>query len=67
MSPMISTSISAIRYLPNSELIVARPSATTLEEVKRYTIADSATWAHPAYAGRTIAVKDVDKLIVWGF
>jgi len=51
----------------NSELIVARPSATTLEEVKRYTIADSATWAHPAYAGRTIAVKDVDKLIVWGF
>jgi hypothetical protein len=35
--------------------------------VKRYTIADSATWAHPAYAGRTIAVKDVDKLIVWGF
>jgi outer membrane protein assembly factor BamB len=51
----------------NSELIVARPSATALEEIKRYTIADSATWAHPAYAGRTIAVKDVDKLIVWSF
>ena len=49
----------------NSELIVARPSATALEEVRRYTIADSATWAHPAYAGRTIAVKDVDTLIVW--
>jgi hypothetical protein len=51
----------------NSELIVARPSATAFEEVKRYTIADSATWAHPAYAGRTIAVKDVDKLIVWSY
>jgi outer membrane protein assembly factor BamB len=51
----------------NSELIVARTSATALEEVKRYTIADSATWAHPAYAGRTIVVKDVDKLIVWSF
>jgi outer membrane protein assembly factor BamB len=51
----------------NSELIVAKPSATEFEEVKRYTIADSATWAHPAYAGRTIAVKDVDKLIVWSF
>ena len=51
----------------NSELIVARPSVTAFEEVKRYTIADSATWAHPAYAGRTIAVKDVDKLIVWSF
>ena len=51
----------------NSELIVAKPSATALEEVKRYTIADSATWAHPAFTGRTIAVKDVDKVIVWGF
>jgi outer membrane protein assembly factor BamB len=51
----------------NSELIVARPSATAFEEVKRYTIADSATWAHPAFAGRNIVVKDVDKLIVWSF
>jgi outer membrane protein assembly factor BamB len=51
----------------NSELIVAKPSVTAFEEVKRYTIADSATWAHPAYAGRNIVVKDVDKLIVWSY
>ena len=51
----------------NSELIVAKPSITAFEEVKRYTIADSATWAHPAYAGRNIVVKDVDKLIVWTY
>lgn len=51
----------------NSELIVAKPSAAAFEEIKRYTIADSATWAHPAYDGRTIAVKDIDKLIVWSF
>ena len=51
----------------NSELIVARASTTAFEEVKRYTVADSAMWAHPAFSGRTIAVKDVDKLIVWGF
>jgi outer membrane protein assembly factor BamB len=51
----------------NSELIVARPSTTAFEEIKRYTIADSATYAHPAYAGRTIIVKDVDKLIAWTF
>ena len=51
----------------NSEMIVARPSPTAFEEVKRYTIADSATWAHPAFAGRNIIVKDVDKLIVWSF
>ena len=49
----------------NSELIVARASAARYDETTRYTIADSATWAHPAVTGRTIAVKDVDRLIVW--
>jgi outer membrane protein assembly factor BamB len=49
----------------NSELIVARANAARFEEVKRYSIADSAMWAHPAFAGRTIIVKDVDKLIAW--
>jgi len=51
----------------NSELIVAKPSPTAFEEIKRYTIADSATYAHPAYVGRTIIVKDVDKLTAWTF
>ena len=37
------------------------------EEVKRYTVADSAMWAHPAFAGRTIIVKDVDTLTAWSF
>jgi outer membrane protein assembly factor BamB len=50
----------------NSELIVARASVKGLEEVKRYTVADSAMWAHPAFAGRSIIVKDVNSLIAWG-
>jgi outer membrane protein assembly factor BamB len=49
----------------NSELIVARALPTRLEEVKRYVVADSPTWAHPAVAGRTIVVKDADRVIVW--
>ncbi len=51
----------------NSELIVARANATRYEEVKRYTVADSAMWAHPAFAGRTIIVKDVNTLTAWSF
>jgi outer membrane protein assembly factor BamB len=51
----------------NSELIVVKPSTTAFEEIRRYTIADSIMWAHPAYDGRNIIVKDVDKLIVWSF
>ncbi len=49
----------------NSELIIARALASRLEEVKRYAVADSPTWAHPAVAGRTIVVKDAERLIVW--
>ena len=50
----------------NSELIVARASAARFEELRRYQVASSATWAHPAIVGRTIVVKDVDRLIVLG-
>jgi len=51
----------------NSELIVARANPAAYDEVKRYVVADSAMWAHPAFTGRTIIVKDVDKLTAWGF
>jgi outer membrane protein assembly factor BamB len=51
----------------NGELIVARASPARFDEVTRYVVADSATWAHPAVVGRTIVVKDVDRLIVWGY
>jgi hypothetical protein len=47
------------------ELIVARPNPAKFEEVHRYTVADSAVWAHPALAPRAVLVKDVDKLICW--
>jgi outer membrane protein assembly factor BamB len=49
----------------NAELIVARPNPAKFEEIKRYTIADSAVWAHPALAPNALLVKDVDKLICW--
>ena len=51
----------------NSELVVARANAARYEEVKRYSVADSAMWAHPAFAGRTIIVKDVDTLTAWAY
>ena len=51
----------------NSELIIAKANPARFEELKRYTVADSAMWAHPAFAGTTIVVKDVNKLIGWSF
>ena len=49
----------------NAELIVARANPAKFEEVRRYTVADSAMWAHPAIAPRVLVVKDVSKLICW--
>lgn len=47
------------------ELIVARPNPARFEEVKRYRVAESAVWAHPAVTGNLILVKDLNKLICW--
>lgn len=50
----------------NGELIIARAGRARFEQVQRYTIANSAVWAHPAVASHLILVKDVDRLICWG-
>jgi outer membrane protein assembly factor BamB len=49
----------------DAELIVARSSQTRFQPLKRYTVADSATWAQPAITGNRIFVKDVTSLALW--
>ena len=51
----------------DGRLAVVRTNAQKYDEVRRYQIAQSAVWAHPAVAGRSLLIKDVDKLICWGF
>ena len=51
----------------DGNLVVARANAQRYEEVRRYRIAESAMWAHPAITGSSIIVKDVDKVICWSF
>ena len=49
----------------DGEMIVARSSRTGFEPLKRYTVADSATWAQPAISGNRVFVKDVSSLTLW--
>jgi len=51
----------------DGNLVVARANPQKYEEVRRYPIAQSALWAHPAITGSSIIVKDVDKVICWSF
>jgi outer membrane protein assembly factor BamB len=51
----------------DGNLVVARANPQKYEEVRRYQIAQSALWAHPAITGNSIIIKDVDKVICWSF
>jgi hypothetical protein len=45
--------------------LIQRP--IKFDEVRRYQIAESAGWAHPAVSSNSIIVKDADKVICWHF
>jgi outer membrane protein assembly factor BamB len=49
------------------ELVVSRPNAKAFDQVKRYTIADSPIWAHPAPVGNGVLIKDAATLAYWVF
>ncbi len=49
----------------DAELIVARASRVGFEPLRRYTVADSVTWAQPAISGNRLFVKDDSTLALW--
>jgi len=49
------------------ELVVMRANPNQFDAVKRYTVADSAVWAHPVLIGNGLVVKDVETLAYWAF
>ena len=50
---------------PAGELIVARKNPKSFEQLRRYQVADSATWAAPSLANQRILIKDVNSLTLW--
>jgi outer membrane protein assembly factor BamB len=48
-----------------SELIVANAGGKAFEAVRKYPVASSPVWAHPAVVGRGILVKDEKTLALW--
>jgi outer membrane protein assembly factor BamB len=49
----------------DAELIVARSSRLKLEPIRRYTVAESATWAQPAVSGHRVFIKDTTSVALW--
>lgn len=48
-----------------AELKVVSANPKQFEILKRYTVADSATWAQPVLAGERILVKDLSSISLW--
>ncbi len=49
------------------ELVVLRRDPSKFDVVKRYTLAESAIWAHPAPFGTGVLIKDAGTLAFWTF
>jgi len=49
----------------DAELLVMRSSANAFEPLRRYSVADSATWAQPVLSGNRLLVKDVSSVALW--
>jgi outer membrane protein assembly factor BamB len=49
----------------DAELVIARPNPASFDVLRRYTVAESATWAHPVIDGNRIFVKDAGSLALW--
>ena len=49
----------------DAELIVMNRTAKGFEPLKKYTMADSPTWAHPVLVGKRVLIKDATTLALW--
>jgi outer membrane protein assembly factor BamB len=49
----------------DANLKITRATAKGLQPIKSYTVANSATWAHPVLAGKRVVVKDAGTLALW--
>lgn len=51
----------------DAQLTIAKGSTAGLEPLRKYTVADGATWAQPAITGNRMFIKDVSTLALWSF
>ena len=57
---------SALLWLTSgAELVVSEKAADAFSELRRYTVADSPTWAHPVPTAAGILIKDERSLALW--
>ena len=51
----------------DAELIIGTADTSEFNEIKRYDVADSQTWAPPTISGNRLFIKDTSALTLWTF
>ena len=51
----------------DGELLVLDQETSAFAPLRRYTVADSETWAHPVVLPEGILVKDLNRLSLWAW
>jgi outer membrane protein assembly factor BamB len=49
----------------DAEMIVAKANRARLQVIRRYQVADAATWAQPVISGKRILIRDTSSLAMW--
>lgn len=62
---LLAGAASLIALKNDGELLVAKANPKALEVIRRYTVAESATWAHPLVVADGVLIKDVKTLARW--
>jgi outer membrane protein assembly factor BamB len=63
---MLASSTTLYALLTDGQLVIAKPTAQGLNEIRRYQVAESPTWAHPVVLADGVLIKDLKTLARWG-
>ena len=63
---MLASPTTLYALMPDSQMLIAKPTAKGLGELRRYEVADSPTWAHPVVLGDGVLIKDLKTIARWG-
>ncbi len=62
---MLMSATTLYTLLADGQLLIAKPTAKGLNEIRRYEVAESPTWAHPVILPDGVLIKDLKSLARW--
>ncbi len=62
---LLASSSTLLALNPDAQLLIARPTAKGLGEIRKYEVADSPTWAHPVVLPDGVLIKDAKTIARW--